>query len=193
MKKRADKLKLHNIVICLSHQVTKPSKLSEDSLKRIELASNIFFDKKCDFLITTGWSYRSDMKITLAELMADRATKEFGVSKDKLYLEESSKDTVGEAVFSRKKFLDELKVSKLYVVTSDWHLKRAKEVFSFVYGNKNYPEILFKTIKGSKEARIKEESNNSLNEFKAIFSVCEAGSIESIYNVMIQKHKLYNS
>ena len=124
--------------MCLSHEVIKASELSDDSLKRIELASRIFFEKKCDFLITTGWSYRSDMKLTLAELMANRAIKGFGVSKDKLYLEESSKDTVGEAVFSRKKFLDKLKISKLYIVTSDWHLKRAKEVFSYIYDKKEY-------------------------------------------------------
>ena len=88
------------IVVCLSHEVTDSNNLSYDSKRRIDLLVN-FLKRINGVLLTTGWKYRRGMKNSLAKVMADRA-KRFIKSLTQNYSRNSSKDTVGEAVFIRK-------------------------------------------------------------------------------------------
>ncbi len=178
------------IVVCLSHEVTDSNNLSYDSKRRIDFACKLFKDDKCDVLITTGWKYRRDMKNSLAKVMADRAKKIHKIPDSKIILETSSKDTVGEAVFIRK-ILRSSDIKKIKVVTSDWHLNRAKEIFDFVFFNESF-SIEFKTIKGTKKSARTERKNNSIEIFRDTFLPLQERSLESIYNRMIDSHKLYS-
>ena len=146
-----------SIVLCLSHEVTDFSELSTDSAKRLDQACKIFLKHNCDLLITTGCQYKKNMKSTLAQLMASRAKKLHNIPEEKIFMETHSKDTVGEAVYVRK-FLDEMNIASLKIVTSDWHTERAREIFSFVFWNQ-VSIIKFYSVKGSKKSRYKEKNN----------------------------------
>jgi hypothetical protein len=178
------------VVLCLSHEVTSSSSLSKDSIKRIDLACKIFLDNKSDLLITTGWKYKKSMNSTLANMMAVRE-KFSNIPQSKIIEEINSKDTVGEAVYVRK-LLSGINLSSLNIVTSDWHTERAKEIFDFIFWNQN-SIIEFNSIKGSKEAKLNEQKNKSIDLFRETFYGIKDKCIEKIYNRMLSHHKLYNS
>ena len=92
--------------------------------------------ENCDFLITSGWKYKKGMQTTLAHLMAKRAELFHHIPFENIMMETSSKDTVGEAVFLRQNFQN-VQISKLIIVTSNWHQKRAREIFKFVLSELN--------------------------------------------------------
>lgn len=179
------------VVLCLSHEVTSSSSLSKDSIKRIDLACKIFLDNKSDLLITTGWKYKKSMNSTLANMMAERAKKFSNIPQSKIIEEINSKDTVGEAIYVRK-LLSGINLSSLNIVTSDWHTERAKEIFDFIFWNQN-SIIEFNSIKGSKEAKLNEQKNKSIDLFRETFYGLKDKCIEKIYNRMLSHHKLYNS
>ena len=46
--------------------------------------------------------------------------------------------------FCQKEFFSKFNdINSLHVVTSNWHLDRAKEIFDFIFSEKNDPKIIF--------------------------------------------------
>ena len=60
-------------------------------------------------------------------------------SKAKTIKESKPKDTVGEAVYTKLRIYKDFAFERLiiYIVTSDWHVSRAEEIFNFVYADNN--------------------------------------------------------
>ncbi|MBT4604944.1 YdcF family protein [archaeon] len=58
---------------------------------------------------------------------------EQGVPKEKILLEQFSKDTIANAVFTRLLITDHLKLKKLLVITSDFHMPRSKIICDKVF------------------------------------------------------------
>ena len=76
--------------------------------------------------------------------MSEFAQENYEISLNQIYEESNAKDTVGEAFFVKKNFFqhfDDIKI--LNVVTSNWHLDRAKEIFDFIFSEKNDPKDNF--------------------------------------------------
>lgn len=71
--------------------------------------------------------------VTEARAMADHA-RELGVDEGALLLEEESKDTLGNAYFTRLRHLEPNGWRSIRVVTSDYHLSRAAWVFQKILG-----------------------------------------------------------
>ena len=180
------------ISLCLSHDVNELGILSKDSLARIRKASEIFVKKKCDFMITTGWKSKNYKVSSLANIMADKAIKNFDIPKSKIYKEENCKDTVGEAIFSKILIYENFKFSSLdlHIISSDWHIKRVEEIFKFFYIEDNIKSIFY-TIKGQEDQALKEQKNVSIEKFRSMMSHCEPGNTLSALEILQKKHKLY--
>jgi uncharacterized SAM-binding protein YcdF (DUF218 family) len=71
--------------------------------------------------------------LTEAEAMAEYAAG-FGVPRSALFLEDDAKDTLGNAYFTRRRFLEPNDWTSIRVVTSDYHLSRAAWVFRKILG-----------------------------------------------------------
>jgi uncharacterized SAM-binding protein YcdF (DUF218 family) len=71
--------------------------------------------------------------VTEAQAMADYAAG-FGVPRAALLLEDDAKDTLGNAYFTRERFLEPNGWTSIRVVTSDFHLSRAAWVFRKILG-----------------------------------------------------------
>ena len=180
------------ISLCLSHKLESNANLSNDSHLRLKKTSEIFFHKNCDFLMTTGWKYENKFEHSLAGYMAIAANEKFGVPLKKILKEERSKDTVGEAVFS-KLLISELFPDlglELFVITSDWHLKRAQEIFEFIYADENI-NLSFETIPGGELEAAEEVNNISLELFRSMMTNCKAGNTIMALDVLKKRHKLY--
>jgi len=61
---------------------------------------------------------------------------ENGVPSNKILVDISSYDTIGNAYFSRVIHVDPLDLKRLLVITSDFHMPRTKVIFSWVYNLK---------------------------------------------------------
>ncbi len=92
-----------------------------------------------------------------------------GISPDKILIETSSYDTIGNAFFSRIIHAEPRKFKKLLVITSDFHMPRTESVFRWIYSLHPLPikfelEFLAATDEGMDEtslsARKKAEKEN---------------------------------
>ena len=182
----------NSAVICLSHQLDIKNNLSFDSMERLKKACDIFHKNKCKYLITTGWKYKSSLDKPLSKIMSEFAQENYEVSPNQIYEESNAKDTVGEAFFVKKNFFqhfDDIKI--LNVVTSNWHLDRAKEIFDFIFSETNDPKIIFYSIDGDNHLHEKEMQNRSIKEFREMTKSCKRGNLDEIYSKMLKYHTMY--
>ena len=81
--------------------------------------------------------------------MSEFAQENYRISFNQIYEESNAKDTVGEAFFVKKNFFQNINdINFLNVVTSNWHLDRAKEIFDFIFSEKHDPKITFYSVDG---------------------------------------------
>ncbi len=188
------KLKKINLCICLSHQIYINNELSSDSIKRLEKAVSVYNQNALDFFITTGWSYKDFMTEPLSSSMSKTASNKFQIPSNKILELPEAKDTVGEALFLKKLSLNlSSDVGRIHIITSDWHAKRAKEIFNYIFDNEKGPSLVFYEIKGSNLEHEKEKKNNSINEFRKIMINCKSGDFDAIFKEVMSSHPMYNS
>ena len=168
----------------------KYGSLNNESIKRAELAYKIFKKKGANKLITSGWDYRSDSSIFIAEAFMEFFVENKNMLKENIYCENKSRDTVGDAVLSRLNAYKKFKFKKLIIVTSDYHLKRTKEIFKFTYGSLIELEYFGAKTEG-KESH-SESEKESLIAFRNTFKNIESGNLKSIFHNLISKHPYYN-
>jgi len=94
---------------------------------RAGVAPRIIFSGRC------GLMAPADPAVSEAAAMA-AAARTMGLAEDAILLEEQSRDTLGNAYFVRRDFLDPNGWRRVRVVTSDFHLSRAAWVFRKVLG-----------------------------------------------------------
>ncbi len=177
-----------DIYIVLANLMNKKGILNIESKNRVDELLTSIYNKKNQDIIFCGWAYRNDSNITIAS-----AQKKYFESKEtnehNVYLIEESRDTVGDAVYSRKFIDSNLKNYRVNVVTSDYHIDRANKIFNFVFG-KNYEiNMISATTKLTDQLQSEEKS---LMDFEKTFKGVEQGDIEKIYSTMIRKHPFYN-
>jgi DUF218 domain len=114
-----------------------------------------------------------DESVACAEYLLDR-----GVPEDRILVETTSYDTIGNAYFARVVHLDQLALRRLLVITSEFHLERTRAIFEWVYGlSANDYELAFEGVPNvgidaeSLAARIQKEEQglqNLRDQVKAI-------------------------
>jgi uncharacterized SAM-binding protein YcdF (DUF218 family) len=57
-----------------------------------------------------------------------------GVDPERIFLEDESRDTIGNAVFVAERYLSRMSPRSVYIVTSPFHLERSVETFRLVLG-----------------------------------------------------------
>ena len=57
-----------------------------------------------------------------------------GVDAERIFLEDKSRDTIGNAVYVAERYLAQIRPRHVYVVTSPFHLERSVETFRLVLG-----------------------------------------------------------
>lgn len=92
-----------------------------------EVAPRIIFSGRCSLNV------QAEPAVTEAAAMADYAESR-GAPRSALHLEEESRDTVGNAYFTMKRWLEPNEWTSIRVVTSDFHIPRTAWVFQKVLG-----------------------------------------------------------
>lgn len=185
--------KASSAVLCLSHELNNKNNLSIESVDRLKASSELYDRYDCKYFITTGWQYKKDLHCPLSTIMAEYAINNLNIHKESIFEEPLAKDTVGEAYFIKRNFFQaHVDINQLIVVTSDWHLERAKEIFQFMFSEIDDPKLYFHAVSGDIAYHKKEDSNSSIYAFREMAKLCKKGDLDDIYSKMLQHHHLYN-
>ncbi len=177
------------VYIVLANLMDKKGELNKESKLRIDKLIEVLDTKTQAKVFFCGWAYRKDCSLTIA-----RAQKKYfqsiSSSKHETYLIEDSRDTVGDAVFSRRFIESHLAIKNVNVFTSDYHVDRTKFIFQFVYGNFYNIKVIGATTDLQKD--LCDAEFDSLNSFKKTFTGVKKGDLTKIIYTMKAKHPFYN-
>ena len=182
----------YSAIIVLGNLMSKSGKLNAESCSRMDVAIEAFHNHQAPFIVTCGWAYREDSLITIADAMKAYAIEIGGVSFDAILTEKNSRDTVGDAIFTKNNLAIKKEWRSLLIVTSDYHASRTHEIFNFVYG-KSFEIQVVTASTGEKvtECLLRSELK-SIEAFHQTFKEIDAGDDVSILKCLADKHPYYN-
>jgi hypothetical protein len=104
---------------------------------------------------------------------------------------------VGEIYYLSEKIIRPLKIKKIRVVTSSFHMDRCLEIYNKVFGNniEIIPERTFSKLDTDPllNARVQKREKASLDLFRTQFINVTPGNPESFEKALYTKHKLYSA
>lgn len=180
----------YSAIIVLGNLMDKVGKLNKESSSRVDIAIEAFHKNLAPYVITCGWAYRGDSPIAIADAMKKYAIEIGGVPSGSILTEKNSRDTVGDAVFTKKYIASKREWKNILVATSDYHAARAYEIFSYVYGNQYIIKVLG-AITATTEAQLKNEEK-SVIAFHETFVNIKSGDDALIFKRLCEKHPFYN-
>ncbi|MFW7343410.1 YdcF family protein [Pollutimonas sp. H1-120] len=180
----------YDALIVLANEMDANGILNEESVARADLAAEIARDLHVPYIITCGWAYRQDSKIKIADAFKDFLINKHSVSAEKIITEVNSRDTVGDAVFTRANIISQKQFRNICVVTSSYHVARTKAIFDFVYG-KNYMIDVVGAV-ANYDDNVLDKEKASLESFNKTFLGIEAGALMKIIDRLKKCHPFYN-
>lgn len=179
-----------SIVLLLANTMDKYGSLEEESILRAKEAAKIVQATSGAEILALGWPYREDSEIAIAEALKKFLVEGKHLDPSLINVELCSRDTVGDAIFSRLLLEDYLKQRDITVITSDYHARRVKEVFDFFFfGWANVSVIGVPTA--SSHLKLDHEES-SLEAFRKTFDGVDPGDIKSALRVLLSQHPFYN-
>ena len=121
-----------------------------------------------------------------------------GIAPDKILYETSSYDTIGNAYFAKAIHVDPIGLSRLLVITSEFHMARTKAIFEWIYSSRfsrSSYDLSFEAVsdcgvdEDNLEARRAREKK-SLENFLKLSK--EIGSMSQLHNWLFNDHKAYS-
>lgn len=173
-------------ILVLAHEMSAQGVPSALSLERLKRAADLFHDTDNAELVTTGWAYRDDTELSLADAMATYARDNLGVPAERIQALPQARDTVGDAVF----FANQIDAKQVSVVTSAFHKDRTAQIFGFVLG----PDVALEVIGTGAPATPDQEASEarSLDAFRKTFQEITPGDLPAITERLHSAHPLYN-
>lgn len=143
------------------------------------------FQNDSVFILSGGYT-NSDSERSEASFMAEYLMDK-GVSRKDIYLEEEALDTIGNGYFVRR-VADGIKgLTKLYVVSSCYHMDRSEFIFRSCFGHRI--ELDFKHC--SVFVRDDTAEEDSMKLARKFFSGLADGDIDSVGRRLYSDHVLY--
>jgi len=119
-----------------------------------------------------------------------RVLAQAGVRRSRIKRENQARDTVGNAVLVAARFLAKRQSGTVMVVTSSFHVERARFVFEYVLGPK-WTVVLVAAPKVFGDGEKSLEEQQSLVRARAFFGETCPGDLQSIWQLLITKHDCY--
>jgi hypothetical protein len=179
--------------IILANLMSERGVLNDETIARINLAARLESSQESHLILLCGWDYRPDCDIAIADAMREYLRVHYPKLAEKVICQRLSRDTVGDAVFSRI-YLNELVGNGAFdavcVITSDYHMHRTKKVFEFVFGEDC--SVVVKGAAGFECNDLTMKEAESLAAFRKTFGNATPGDINSIYSSLRDDHPFYN-
>lgn len=176
--------------IILSNLMDSQGNLNHESEARLQTGVELFKSGKVPLLVTCGWNYRPDSSLFIADAMRWRAIQHFGVPEEFVITETASRDTVGDAVFTKIKLAIPRRWKNLSVVTSAYHADRSRKIFEFIYGDDF--NIAVVPAPSELSAELARSEQRSWSAFQETFAGVLPGDDVAILKSLEGKHPFYN-
>lgn len=155
-------------------------------LARLAVAAAAVHENAAAVLVASGWAYRDDTALSLADAMANAAIRLHGIANERIVRLHDARDTVGDAVFFARNVRSDL----TRVVTSEYHRARAERIFRFVLGKDAQLSALETGDVIARDVELAEAA--SLAAFEETFLGVDPGDLDAIYRRMKSDHPYYN-
>ena len=120
-------------IVLLAHEMDSNGFLSLESALRADAVGRLARLNPEAMVIAPGWAYRKDTKTPVGQAMKDYLVDTWGIHENRIFVDSHSKDTVGDAVFSRLHVNALGEFDEIVVTTSSYHIGRAMTIFEFVF------------------------------------------------------------
>lgn len=116
-----------------------------------------------------------------------------GVPEHRIFIQPHSCDNVGEAIFAYGMYLrpQELNWKNNFVVTSDYNVPRATEVYTHVLGSGFSTDVVGALSGKVEDLKILETERNNLKTFQEQFGDVPPGDLERLLATLYEKHPYY--
>lgn len=178
-----------DVVVVLGNLMNSAGELNAETKLRADKAFEIYKNQQARAILTCGWAYRPDCRLTIADAVRLYLISKHGVCEKFILTQDKSRDTVGDAYFTRVLYIEPMMCKSIIVVTSNYHVDRVREIFNFIFFGISTVNVVGVGI-FTKDAA--EAEKKSLNTFREMFYGVMAGNIESIYQRLTQMHPYYN-
>jgi vancomycin permeability regulator SanA len=182
--------KKYGVVIVLANWMTSDGKLNNETQARVDQACKLFLEKKTELILLMGWDYRKDTTLCISDAMNNYVKDCYAIDSGNVLIDRISRDTVGDAVFSKRNFQYLMPSNTICIVTSDYHRGRAKTIFDFVYGKGWNIDVI--GITTDHDVDVEKHEATSLDAFTRTFFGIDAGDDVEIFRTMLEKHPYYN-
>lgn len=179
-------MKKFDVILVLGSGISKSGKLYPDSIVRLKKGIGLFQNGISNCLAFSGnYSFSLDFKPVKGEAtaMKEFAVKD-GIPASRILVEPNAHDSLSNLVFSKRLFLKK-KFKSVAIVTSLFHVPRARFCAKMVFGNK----LKFSVIPvhrllsaDEKKNRVKHEKD-TLNYLKKAFKGISPGNDQAIESI----------
>ena len=180
----------NSIIIVLGNFMDESGQLNKESCSRLDLAIDVFRKNKHSFIVTCGWDYFTEYNIAIADAMKSYIVNNSHISHELVLTETNSRDTVGDAIFTKINIIKKKSINNLLIVTSDYHVSRTDKIFSYIYGEKYIVKVI--GSKTTKKRGLSELEDKSLNVFYKTFNGVKSGDDVLMYKRLCTEHPYYN-
>ncbi|MEM9809129.1 MAG: YdcF family protein [Cyanobacteria bacterium P01_D01_bin.56] len=120
-----------------------------------------------------------------------------GISPEKILVETSSYDTIGNVYFSRMIHIEPLSLKRLLVVTSEFHMPRTRAIFEWLYDLDGLPQghdLEFQTVsdEGIDAELLAARRSRESHSLKTVRSLaCRLKTVQQFHAWLFQDHSAY--
>lgn len=176
---------MKDVVIVLSHRLNPDGNFSLEYKKRLDAGIELILKNEAKHLLLCSETAIENVKDYVCA---------GGVLKSKILLEPFSRDSIGEAYFSKRDFLVPNNWVDIIVLSSDYHIQyRIASIFDFILGEKFNIDYIGVESGRLDDFETKEDQMRSLDLFEKIFGGIASGDDESIKNRFLAEHDLYKT
>ncbi len=190
---------MKDAIIILAGGINNDGSLPELTKKRVEKGVDLYKEKIASKIILSGnYGFWLDYAKTIPPRSEAEAMKEYaeslGVSTPDIIMERSSKDTIGNAYFTKVDILEKNNWKNIVVVTSLFHLPRTKLIFDTVLG----PEYLIDYVPADDRLGEEERTARSAGEqkttelLKKTLLIMSPGDTAAVGELLFKKHPGYS-
>lgn len=186
-------MKAPSAILVLANLMNSAGELNLESKCRIDTAVIEHLKFPHTPLVVCGWNYREDYPHSIASRMRNYILSTYhSINRNLIIMEDNSRDTVGDAFFTKINFINQKSWDAITVVTSDYHIARTFEIFKFIYGEKIGIKMLSSPTQCllTKQYFISELA--SIKTFRETFNGVCSGNDLQIYERLRLAHPFYN-
>lgn len=183
---------MNNTIIILGWQINQDGTLPDPAKTRVDKGVEYFKNGNFSRVIMSGkYALLKDFHGNIPLQSEAEAMKEYamtlGVNEEVIFIEKESKDTVGNAYYTKTTLLEPNNWKTVTVVTSDFHLERAKIIFDLILG-KEYTITYESTPTGLSNEEMEIHYNEEAKLTRILRKAIDEASFSPNMYEELQKH-----